>query len=495
MMMLLRLLVLAWLALSANARRRGNVPHGNHVHWRDLKDDRWEDPQGRIFEVTKSADINALQDELQPGDAMIMAPGDWDGPRIDITANGTDQPGYKIYLIPEIYGETRFVGSCRLNLHGRYQEVRGVWYDGEGEDLVSTAFEFNPGTEHNRLTNSAFTYYNRAEGDEPGKLVYVRLWGFYHIMDWNHFEGKETTGEMVQVRTTQDPVPTERESCCHTFAHNYFGPRPRTASGDDGEGLQIGLFESEHLDYECNVEFNLFDEYDGEIECISVKSSNNTIRYNTFRDSACTITLRHTNNTRVEENYVYCNGKDECGGIRVHGERHVILNNYIEDTRTDDSDNNNFPIGSITIYQGDTTNPYRKIVKNVRIEHNVMPVCTQCLAVGILAPTGGDQVPENIEFIQNVMTGRSDSDFIMKEVDQTNPTFDDNMGFTGIIDNEEDNASGLRREDPEFVYDPDFQIQVPTAANWDFSMTYPPLGKEDVGTLVGTTWYTGQADE
>ena len=311
------------------------------------------------------------QDILQPGDAMIMAPGDWEAPRIDITASGRDEPGYKIYLIPEYYGETRFIGSCRLYLHGSYEDVRGLWIDGRAAEMIQVPIQFERGSHHNRLTNSVISNYNRAEGDDRdqvAKTVWVRLWGEYHTMDWNHFVDKETWGEMIQVRTETDPPPTTPDAYGIHFHHNYFGRRQLTAHGDDGEGIQIGLYQSENMDYNCTIEFNLFEDYDGEIECISVKSSNNTVRYNTFRESACTITLRHTNNTRVEENYFFCDGKEDCGGLRVMGQRHVIVNNYIEESRST-WDN----IGGINMYAGDSQDPYRKLVKDVVLRNNIMP--------------------------------------------------------------------------------------------------------------------------
>ena len=304
---------------------------------------------------------------------MIMTAGDWDGPRIDFTASGRDEPGYKVYLIPEYYNdpEIRFFGSCRLYLHGSYQEVRGLWLDGRAESMVQNPILFEQGSHHNRLTNSVISNYNRAEGDSPDEVLkhnWVRIWGEYHIVDWNEFHEKETWGEMIQVRTETSPPPTTPDAYGIHFHHNYFGPRRLSPSGDEGEGIQIGLYDSENMDYNTTVEYNLFEDYDGEIECISVKASNNTVRYNTFRDSACTITLRHTNNTRVEENYFFCGGKEDCGGLRVMGQRHVILNNYIEESRST-WDN----IGGINMYAGDSTDPYRKLVKDVVLERNIMP--------------------------------------------------------------------------------------------------------------------------
>ena len=81
-----------------------------------------------------------------------------------------------------------------------------------------------------------------------------------------------------------DYLGAQPDSWGHTIAWNYFGPRPVAPGADNGEGIQIGLRESEFVDTDTLVEFNLFDEYDGEIECVSVKGPNNIVRYNTFRE-------------------------------------------------------------------------------------------------------------------------------------------------------------------------------------------------------------------
>ena len=76
------------------------------------------------------------------------------------------------------------------------------------------------------------------------------------------------------------------------------------------------------------VENNLFERVDGENEAISNKSSHNTFRYNTFRDVAATLTLRHGNDATVEGNFFLGQNDTSSGGVRVIGERHRIINNY-----------------------------------------------------------------------------------------------------------------------------------------------------------------------
>ncbi len=68
---------------------------------------------------------------------------------------------------------------------------------------------------------------------------------------------------------------------------------------------------------------------DSDPETISVKSSDNTIRYNTMRSTAGQFTLRHGNRTSVYGNYILGDGQGGSSGLRVYGGDHKIYNNYI----------------------------------------------------------------------------------------------------------------------------------------------------------------------
>jgi poly(beta-D-mannuronate) lyase len=76
------------------------------------------------------------------------------------------------------------------------------------------------------------------------------------------------------------------------------------------------------------VENNLFEKCNGDLEVISVKSTSDIIRYNTLRNSAGTITLRHGWNNLVEGNYLLGNKT----GIRMFGNNQTVINNVIENS-------------------------------------------------------------------------------------------------------------------------------------------------------------------
>ncbi|MEO0340869.1 MAG: chondroitinase-B domain-containing protein, partial [Bacteroidota bacterium] len=62
----------------------------------------------------------------------------------------------------------------------------------------------------------------------------------------------------------------------------------------------------------------------------SSKSCQNIYRNNTFYECQGTLTMRHGNETLVENNYFFGNGKSNTGGIRIINETQTVRNNYGE---------------------------------------------------------------------------------------------------------------------------------------------------------------------
>jgi poly(beta-D-mannuronate) lyase len=66
----------------------------------------------------------------------------------------------------------------------------------------------------------------------------------------------------------------------------------------------------------------------GEAEIVSIKSSKNTVRYNTIRNSNGNLTLRAGKNNSIYGNFIFGTGNQ--GGIRMFDDGHKIFNNYVE---------------------------------------------------------------------------------------------------------------------------------------------------------------------
>jgi poly(beta-D-mannuronate) lyase len=85
--------------------------------------------------------------------------------------------------------------------------------------------------------------------------------------------------------------------------HNYFLDHSYRG-GNGGESVRLGLSSRQHSSAHALVEENLFERCNGDLEAISVKSSDDVIRNNTLRDTRGTISLRHGWGSVVEGNYL-----------------------------------------------------------------------------------------------------------------------------------------------------------------------------------------------
>jgi len=69
---------------------------------------------------------------------------------------------------------------------------------------------------------------------------------------------------------------------------------------------------------------------DGDAEIISIKSSNNTVRTNTFRTSIGTISSRAGNSNTITGNLMLQAGKTGTGGIKIYEKNHIVTGNYVD---------------------------------------------------------------------------------------------------------------------------------------------------------------------
>jgi poly(beta-D-mannuronate) lyase len=84
------------------------------------------------------------------------------------------------------------------------------------------------------------------------------------------------------------------------------------------------------------IEYNLFERAHGEgVEIISLKSNYNIVRYNTVRASRGGLVSRRGINNTIEGNFIFGENQEGTTGIRVAGQNHRVINNYICDVAED----------------------------------------------------------------------------------------------------------------------------------------------------------------
>lgn len=273
--------------------------------------------------VDSQAEYRKAVKNLEPGDTIVLANGDW--PDFEILFTGKGKAGKPITLTAETKGSVILTGQSNLRLAGEHLVVSGlVFKNGHSPTNTVIAFRRTKGdlANHSRVTEVVIDHYNNPERFETD--FWVMMYGKHNRFDHNHLEGKSNQGVTMAVRL-DSPESLENH---HRIDHNYFGPRPVLGS-NGGETLRIGTSHYSLSDSFTVVENNYFDRCNGEVEIISSKSGANTFRGNLFNESRGTLTLRHGNGNTVENNVFLGNHVDHTGGIRVINKRQVIRNNYM----------------------------------------------------------------------------------------------------------------------------------------------------------------------
>lgn len=152
----------------------------------------------------------------------------------------------------------------------------------------------------------------------------------HHVIEYNLFDGKRAAGAYVAIDGSEDsPYQHSRND---RIAHNHFrgieadGDKPRQGA----RAIRLGWSALAESDGETLVEFNLFEDCMGDDELITVRSSAQLIRYNTFRRCAGYVALRLGKNNAVEGNFFLGDEKPHSGGIIVFGDDARVYNNYLE---------------------------------------------------------------------------------------------------------------------------------------------------------------------
>lgn len=269
--------------------------------------------------VKTVAEITTALAKVQPGDTLLMAAGIWNNAAIVFRGVGTETS--PIVLRAEKPGAVILTGTSTLRFSGSYLIADGLRFVG-GYSPSGAVVEFRSGAAANycRLTNSAIVNYNPSSKSTDYK--WVSLYGAYNRVDHCYFAGKNHMGTTLVVWFPYHPH-------YHRIDHNYFAYRPPLGE-NGGETIRIGTSDYSMENSRTIVEYNYFEQCNGEIEIISNKSCENIYRYNTFVDCEGALTLRHGNRCTVAGNFFFGHRNSETGGVRIIGEEHLVYNNYFE---------------------------------------------------------------------------------------------------------------------------------------------------------------------
>ena len=295
-------------------------------------------------------------------------------------------------------------------------------------------------------------------------------------------DGQINSGSYIKFQYDDDAKTMTKEAHIH---HNYFkNIVPYVKSGNtapegdsDREAIVFGDSGSQDVETNHLVEYNLFEDTDGENEIITVKTSNNTFSNNTFLNSMGSLSFRLGHDNKAINNYFYGVGDStlvtdanyETGGIRVYGANHTVSNNYMENL-SGTSWRSPILIDSGDVSDSSNGNSH-EAPTNVSVIDNTL---VNNVGGGIYI--GRDNytiVPKNITISGNLVTGTEGSLFNNYAANDSN-TWSGNQSYaTGSA---VDNADGTLGAGELEVLSSEPTIIVPT-----------PLSTDDVGPTADIT--------
>jgi hypothetical protein len=330
-------------------------------------------PSGRIVTVSSIAQLQSAANAALPGDRIELTDGTYTvSSPIQLTRSGTATA--PVTVAAQHTGAATLTGSAGFQL-GTVAYV-GI----EGFRLTHAGGFSIPGSAtHIRFTRNLVQISGSATN-------WVTVAGNDAEVDHNTFQHKSTEGVFLQI-TGAGAADMSQRAHIH---HNYFFDHSFTGS-NGGESIRLGYSYRQLASAYATVEYNLFEAANGDSEAISVKSSDNVIRYNTLRDSRGSIVLRHGNRNRVEGNMLL--GGES--GIRLYENDHVVVNNVIQ------GGTGQLIIGSGTMIDDTSGGTEHARADRALVAFNTIVGSGVLLDVG----TGDPYGPDDCTFADNIFQG------------------------------------------------------------------------------------------
>jgi poly(beta-D-mannuronate) lyase len=261
-----------------------------------------------VILVGSLADLQQAINKAKPGDIIQLKNGLYTTTE-DIVINNAGTKSQPITISAQQPGAVEITGSGGFNLQSPAAYV------------IITGFNFTHAASKARTgSGTSFCQWTRNVFETPGTGDYLTIAGSDHQVDYNTFKNKDSLGKFIAIKGTGSQI-AERL----WIHHNYFKTQKNMGGRNGAEAFQFGLSGYSLSSSNSIVEYNLFEDCDGENELISVKASRVILRYNTIRNCPAQFTLRHGNFNQVYGNYF-----TNTPGLRIFGDDHVIYSNHFE---------------------------------------------------------------------------------------------------------------------------------------------------------------------
>jgi poly(beta-D-mannuronate) lyase len=372
--------------------------------------------------VHDQAEYLAVASQVEAGDTIVLANGEWRD--FDMVITGDGEATAPISVTSQEAGRVILTGQSSLRIGGEFVTVSGlVFRDGYSPrgEVISFRVSADDLASNSRVTQVVIDGFSKPDRYEDD--YWVGLYGSNNRFDHNHLSGKTNKGVTFAVRLDSE---ASRENG-HRVEYNYFGPRPVLGS-NGGETLRIGTSHYSMFNSNTLVAYNVFDRTGGEVEIISSKSGGNIFRGNVFIQARGSLTLRHGDNNVVEGNVFFGGGADYTGGIRVINRGQTVRGNYMEGLRGEAFSS------ALAIMNGVPNSPVNRYVEvaNATIENNTI-VNSRRVAFNVGADEERSAAPSGSSFSRNLLGGLEGESFLEVYGDVSGIAFDGNRVTQGDV--------------------------------------------------------------
>ncbi len=348
--------------------------------------------------VKDNAALTQANAAAKPGDTVILQNGNWADVQLTLTCSGTKEK--PILFKAETAGKVIVTGHSKLQIGGSFIIVDGLYFTNgySGNDAVITFRAGKYEVANNcRVTNTVINDFNNPKRLQEN--YWVALYGINNRVDHCSFINKKNIGVLLAVILEDE---RSRENF-HAIDHNYFGLRLPLAS-NGGEIIRVGV--SEHCQFSSNTQItdNFFEHCDGETEIISIKSCNNAVRNNLFKECQGGVVLRHGNYNTVESNVFLGNNKEGTGGVRIINKGNWVVNNFFYKCR---GEGFRSPLSIMNGIPNSPANRYLEVSEAV-ISNNSFHECTP---ISLCEGSDAERTvqPYNVQFINNLFFNTRDN--------------------------------------------------------------------------------------
>ncbi|MFJ8965108.1 polysaccharide lyase 6 family protein [Lentzea sp. NPDC102401] len=398
-----------------------------------------------VVSVSSVSSLQAALDTARAGQRIVLAQGLHTAEQpIKITKSG-------ITVAAQTVGGTVFTrGGFELGA------VRDVTIEGFVFDGTST-LSIPAEAQATRITRNTYN------GNKDGASLTVSADDVQ--VDHNTFSNRSNEGVYLQITGPGSEIA--KRTWVH---HNYFYNHSFTGS-NGGESIRLGYSHKQSKSAYAVIEHNLFEKANGDPEAISVKSSDNTVRFNTIRDSKGYIVLRHGNRTTVEGNVLF------GSGIRFHGNDHKVFNNYVQNTGD----------RAIVFGKGSETDSGPTSTSHDRPDRVTVAFNTLIGTGAVVDSDTGTYAPKDCVLANNVIQGSSSK--LVDMMSGSTVKYEGNIVWGGTAGM----PSGYRTVDPKLVRDANGLLRLASGSpaidssagtysyvTRDFD-PQPRVGKPDVG--------------